>query len=302
MFGSHRPSNRDEWTAAWEDRYLRGSQSRDRGVWLRRAAPGRLARRLGHTRAAVIALSITAMGVPAIVVAAGEGGPLRLGERNPSSGGSSRETAVVANVGNSGLVMRPSNTAKGGRAISATCDNDGLVAEDGCAVYVNKGQGAAASFRTQGSVPFAVRETNNGTVQHLNADMVDGKHASELQGAQGPQGPAGPQGPQGPPGPQGEPATRLWGSVDSVGIPRGGSGVIDAQKTSTGVYDVIFDRDISACARLITTGFPISGGSALTANTTFYTQVMTNDTVTVRSRAASSNTPADTAFHIALFC
>ena len=90
--------------------------------------------------------------------AARVGDPITLGERNPGSGESSRETAIVANAGNGGLVLRPSNTAKGGRAISATCDNDGTSDEDGCAVYVNKGQGAAATFRTNGSVPFAIRE------------------------------------------------------------------------------------------------------------------------------------------------
>jgi hypothetical protein len=36
-----------------------------------------------------------------------------------------------------------------------------------------------------------------------NADMVDGLHASDLQGVPGPEGPAGPQGPQGEPGPVG---------------------------------------------------------------------------------------------------
>jgi hypothetical protein len=113
------------------------------------------------------------------------GDPITLGERNPRSGGASGETSLVANAGNSGLVLRPSNTAKGGRAVSATCDNDGQAAEDGCAVYVNKGRGAAASFRTQGSVPFALRETNTGLVRFLNADMVDGRNASEFLPASG---------------------------------------------------------------------------------------------------------------------
>ena len=139
-----------------------------------------------------------------VTAARGEGSSIDLGQRNPEAGGSRQETAIVARNGNGGLVLRPSNTAKGGRAISATCDNDGLEAEDGCAVYVNKGQGAAASFRTQGSVPFAIRESNNGVVRHLNADMVDGKHASELTGGQGPAGPRGANGPQGPEGAQGE--------------------------------------------------------------------------------------------------
>jgi hypothetical protein len=119
-------------------------------------------------------------GDPSVTAARGEGDPVDLGARNPRSGASSRETAIVANAGRGGLVLRPSNTAKGGRAVSATCDNDGTEAEDGCAVYVNKGRGAAASFRTQGSVPFALRDTNTGRVEFLNADMVDGVHASDF--------------------------------------------------------------------------------------------------------------------------
>jgi len=47
---------------------------------------------------------------------------------------------------------------------------------------VNKGTGAAATFRTQGTVPFAIRETNTGVVQHLNADMLDGQHAADFLG------------------------------------------------------------------------------------------------------------------------
>jgi hypothetical protein len=117
---------------------------------------------------------------PPVQAARGEGDPVDLGARNPRSGSSSRETAIVANAGRGGLVLRPSNTAKGGRAVSATCDNDGTEAEDGCAVYVNKGRGAAASFRTQGSVPFALRDTNTGRVEFLNADMLDGVHASDF--------------------------------------------------------------------------------------------------------------------------
>ena len=115
--------------------------------------------------------------------AARVGDPITLGERNPRSGGAGEETSIVADAGNGGLVLRPSNTAKGGRAISATCDNDGVTEEDGCAVYVNKGQGAAATFRTNGSVPFALRSTNNGLVRYLNSDLVDGKSASDFLGA-----------------------------------------------------------------------------------------------------------------------
>jgi hypothetical protein len=130
---------------------------------------------------ALAATSIAlASGEPSGKAARGEGDELLLGKRNPSSGEATHETAVVNNEGSGGLVIRPSNTAKGGRAISATCDNDGTAAEDGCAVYVNKGTGAAATFRTSGTVPFAIRDTNTGLVQFLNADRLDSLHASEI--------------------------------------------------------------------------------------------------------------------------
>jgi hypothetical protein len=110
---------------------------------------------------------------PSATAAKGEGKSVLLGKRNPKSGEATHETAVVNNEGGNGLVIRPSNTAKGGRAISATCDNDGTNPDDGCAVYVNKGTGAAATFRTSGTVPFAIRDTNTGVVKSLNADRVD---------------------------------------------------------------------------------------------------------------------------------
>jgi hypothetical protein len=173
------------WERAWSERYEPPSDTKPR----RRQRP----LRRPPVRSLLLAATVLAIAVTSIAFAGtgedrgvsaarGEGGPVTLGERNPGSGESARETAIVANAGNGGLVLRPSNTAKGGRAVSATCDNDGTAPEDGCAVYVNKGQGAAASFRTQGAVPFALRDTNTGLVQFLNADMVDGKHAADFLG------------------------------------------------------------------------------------------------------------------------
>ena len=174
-----------EWERAWSDRYPQPARGRTAPAAASRR--GRLKHLLLTT--SVLAVTVTSIAIagedstdPRLSVARGEGDSIRLGERNPDSGESTRETAVVANAGNGGLVLRPSNTAKGGRAISATCDNDGVSDEDGCAVYVNKGTGAAATFRTNGTVPFAIRETNTGLVQHLNADMLDGKHVTELLG------------------------------------------------------------------------------------------------------------------------
>ncbi len=172
------------WERAWSERYGVTSEPEPQP---RRRAPHRAPLRDLLIATAVLGIAVTSIAIadtgesdPAVNAARGEGDAITLGDRNPGSGESTRETAIVANAGNGGLVLRPSNTAKGGRAVSATCDNDGTAPEDGCAVYVNKGTGAAASFRTQGSVPFAIRDTNSGLVQHLNSDMVDGKHATDF--------------------------------------------------------------------------------------------------------------------------
>jgi hypothetical protein len=182
------------WERAWRERYEGPTRAGGARRARSRAASQRARLRDLLIATTVLLVAVTSIAVaesgdkggaqdePGVTAARGEGDPIALGDRNPGSGGSGRETAIVADVGNSGLVLRPSNTAKGGRAVSATCDNDGQAAEDGCAVYVNKGTGAAASFRTQGSVPFAIRDTNTGLVQHLNADMVDGQHASAFLG------------------------------------------------------------------------------------------------------------------------
>ena len=192
--GNRNADAQDAWERAWRARYEPAEPSRATA-----GARGSNAPRRGALRYLLIATGLLATTVAAaaaaesddrklraadgrVTPARGEGSAVALGERNPGSGESTQETAIVANAGNGGLVLRPSNTAKGGRAVSATCDNDGQAAEDGCAVYVNKGTGAAASFRTQGSVPFAIRDTNNGVVQHLNSDLVDGKHATDFLG------------------------------------------------------------------------------------------------------------------------
>ena len=153
--------------------------------WLRTAGPAAAVLVAVTVPAALAAPGGEGSGDGRARAAAGEGQPVDLGRRNPGSGASARETSMVANVANNGLVLRPSNTAVGGRAVSATCNNNGAAAENGCAVYVNKGTGVAASFRTQGSVPFALRNTNNGLVEFLNADMDDGMHANQFLAANG---------------------------------------------------------------------------------------------------------------------
>jgi hypothetical protein len=183
-------------------------------------------------------------------VAQNQGGPVTLGERNPSSGsGATKETAIIANLGNNGQSTRQSNNAKGGRAAGYGCDNDGLAEVNACANYVNRGQGPAAAFRTRGSIPFAIRDTNRGRVANLNADLLDDREAADfllktekaadsdkLDGL--------------------EPAQigrELFANVDTNGAaqPTIGSnnGATEALRINTGNYRVDFgDRNLSACS------------------------------------------------------
>lgn len=136
-------------------------------------------RKLKHLALASGALVLAT--APFAVAQNQQGGPISLGERNPSSGaGATQETAIVANLGNNGQSTRQSNNAKGGRAAGYGCDNDGTQEINACANYVNRGQGPAAAFRTRGSIPFVIRDTNRGRVANLNADLLDDKEAADF--------------------------------------------------------------------------------------------------------------------------
>jgi hypothetical protein len=114
------------------------------------------------------------------------GDPIELGRRNPGSGGVAAETAIVANRGNDALALRLTNNAPGGRANSSTCTNDATDPTAGCHVYVNKGKGIVASFRSAGSgvPPFAVRNTNDGMVTSLNSQFVNNNQVACPDGTQ----------------------------------------------------------------------------------------------------------------------
>ena len=152
-----------------------------------------------RARAVVINALILALAVAALAVAQGAGDsgvgpaasrqagdPVELGRRNPTSGDVAAETAIVADKGNNGLALRLTNNATGGRANSSTCTNNGTAPTDGCHVYVNKGTGIVASFRSAGNgvPPFAVRNTNDGRVDNLNAHYVNGNQVACPNGTQ----------------------------------------------------------------------------------------------------------------------
>ena len=153
----------------------------------------------GRARAVLLNAFILALAIAAIAVAGDAndpgvdaaassraGDPVELGRRNPSSGDVAAETAIVADEGSDGLALRLTNNAVGGRASSSTCNNAGTSPTDGCHVYVNKGDGIVASFRSagRGVAPFAVRDTNDGRVDNLNSHYVNGHQVSCPDGTQ----------------------------------------------------------------------------------------------------------------------
>jgi len=213
--------------------------------------PGR--RKLKHLALATGAL--VAVSAP-LAVAQSQGGPINLGERNPATGsGATQETAIVANLGNNGQSTRQSNNAKGGRAAGYGCNNDGTQEINACANYVNRGTGPAAAFRTRGTIPFVIRDTNRGRVANLNADLLDDKQASDFLGKAEKAADADKLDGL-------EPAQigrELFANVDTNGAvaPTLGSnnGATEALRINAGNYRVDFgDSNLTACSYQVSSG------------------------------------------------
>lgn len=143
----------------------------------------RQARGLRRQDVRYLLLAATCLAVLVAPIAVAQNGdqPILLGERNPSGGtGATEETAIVASIGNNGQSTRQSNNAIGGRAAGYGCENNGMEEINACANYVNRGMGPAAAFRTRGTVPFVIRDTNRGRVANLNADLLDDREATDF--------------------------------------------------------------------------------------------------------------------------
>jgi hypothetical protein len=120
--------------------------------------------------------------------------------------------------------------------------------------------------------------------------QVEGK-----QGTAGPPGATGPAGAQGVQGVQGAPATRLWAVINVSGTTGRGSGVTGSAKLPlTGQYEIVFNRDVTACSFQATLS---------TDHGEVYAQPRSgvpNGVFVATSN--SSGTASDRAFHLAVFC
>jgi hypothetical protein len=234
-----------------------------------------------------------------IAVAQSQGGPINLGARNPSgSTGATQETAIVANIGNNGQSTRQSNNAKGGRAAGYGCDNDGTQEINACANYVNRGAGPAAAFRTRGTIPFVIRDTNRGRVANLNADLLDDKQASDFLGKTEKAADADKLDGLD----SAEVGRELFANVDTNGAtaPTIGSknGATEATRTAAGRYRVDFgDRNLTACSYQVS---PAQFGENQSAQVRLDPTDATRVEVSVFD--ADAGTDADGDFNVAVHC
>jgi hypothetical protein len=247
----------------------------------------------------LLATICLAVVVAPIAVAQNEGEPIVLGERNPSGGsGDTEETAIVADIGNNGQATRQSNNAVGARAAGYGCENNGAEEINACANYVNRGTGPAAAFRTRGTVPFVIRDTNRGRVVNLNADLLDDREAADFLLRTEKAGDADRLDGLEP----AQVGRELFANVDTDGAsgPKLGSanGATAALRTAAGTYRVDFgDRDLTACSYQVSS-------AALDQNQSAQVALDSADKtrVAVSVHDADAGTKVDGDFNVALHC
>lgn len=185
--------------------------------------------RLGFTLTACLA----SVGLLAPIAIATTGDALREGVRNPSRGGASKETQIIARTPKNVYGTRQSNVGAGGSAIYGCRSSANLqeladpVVSTPCLRVNNLNTGLVYSYRFasggvggvyQAGLTPAVDPTAKpfitnaiGIATGVNADRVDSAEPGQLvaairaagPGAQGPKGPTGDKGPTGPAGAQG---------------------------------------------------------------------------------------------------
>lgn len=178
----------------------------------------------------ILTACLASAGLLAPIAIATTGDALREGVRNPSSGGASQETQIIARTDKNIYGTRQSNLGSGGSAIYGCRSTANLqqladpVVSTPCLRVNNLSSGLVYSYRfAPGGVggvyqaglspaadPTAKPFITNaiGIATGLNADRVDGAEAARLidsirsagPGGEGPQGATGDKGPTGPPG------------------------------------------------------------------------------------------------------
>ena len=215
----------------------------------------------------------------------GEGNAVKGGARNPSPDARrayTKETQIIANVNTYGT--RQSNKSNnGGGAVYGCRSGAGGTAKgnEPCVRASNLAAGRAFEFNSNSgtevgqitgpatAAPFTTTAT--GVATGLNADKVDGKDATDLQAK----------------------FATVTGTDGSLGSNRGATG---SSRASTGVYNVVFDADVSKCSRTAT----IAGATPGTITTDAGANAQT---VTVRTfDTAVAPALTDHSFNLTVTC
>jgi hypothetical protein len=166
--------------------------------------------------------------------------------------------------------------------------------------------GAAYAASQLGKNSVGTKQLKNNAVSAAkikNGAVTKAKISSAAQAAL-----KGATGLQGPKGEAGAPATNLWAVVGSDGKLIRGSGVTSSsQGAIKGVYRVVFNRDLSACAFIaspaIETG---TDGDSTRPNPAEATVGPLNEdangVVVVRASGEKPEEPASGVVHVAVFC
>ena len=215
----------------------------------------------------------------------GEGNAVKGGARNPSPDARrayTKETQIIANVNTYGT--RQSNKSNnGGGAVYGCRSGAGGTAKgnEPCVRASNLAAGRAFEFNSNSgtevgqitgpatAAPFTTTAT--GVATGLNADKVDGKDATDLQAR----------------------FATVTGTDGSLGSNRGAT---SSSRASAGVYNVVFDADVSKCSRTAT----IAGATPGTITTDAGANAQT---VTVRTfDTAVAPAATDHSFNLTVTC
>jgi hypothetical protein len=220
----------------------------------------------------------------------GEGNAVRGGARNPSSDARraySKETQIIANVNTYGT--RQSNKSNNGGGAVYGCRSAAGGTEKGnepCLRASNLSNGRAFEFNTNSgtevgqitgpatAAPFTT--TAKGVATGLNADQVDGQNASDIVAS----------------AQSSNKFATVTGSSGALGSNRGAA---SSTRASAGVYNVVFDADVSKCSRTATIAGTDPGFITTDAGANA-------QTVTVRTTATDGTTAADRSFDLTVTC
>jgi hypothetical protein len=242
----------------------------------------------------LISALVLALLVSPFAIASGEGDPILGGKRNPSPNRSTALTAETEILTENGTYGTRQSNKKGGDGGGAIYGCRSAPGREPCVRANNLKDGRAFEFETNGAQggfievgtttpnPNAVPFNTNaaGQVANLNADRVDNLHAQEIVGQAR--------------------AHTLWAVLSETGTLSRKSGATAASHLTVGEYEVVFERDVTACAYSANIGTPDATEPAAGEVGVSHRSGNAN-AVSVVTRA-SDGTKTDHGFHLTVNC